>query len=345
MALLFADGFDLYFTLQSIIDAGWVKGGSGDYADMYLSLGRFGGGTIGLGNNNSIHRYISSTGNEIGVQAALKMDDLDPENVLLRVDNNSQSDLCFQIHVLSNGSIRLRDSANSIVATSGAGVIVTGVWYYLEVWATIADSGDVLLKLNGETILNESSVDTSISATNVDKVTFYAGTAATGNRTYWDDIIILDGSGSINNDLLGDCRIATLLPNADTAQEDWDLSTGSDSYDLINDTIPGIHDEDSTYIEEDTVGNETRCEFENSPSDAASIKAVVLSTALRKTDAGQRTARGLINSNGTESVGATRYPSTDYQTYRDIYETNPDGGGAWSKSAVDALEAGVEVVA
>jgi hypothetical protein len=43
--------------------------------------------------------------------------------------------------------------------------------------------------------------------------------------------------------------------------------------------------------------------------------------------------------------GATRGLGTSYALYDDRFEVDPATGAAWTKAGVDALQAGVEVVA
>jgi hypothetical protein len=42
--------------------------------------------------------------------------------------------------------------------------------------------------------------------------------------------------------------------------------------------------------------------------------------------------------------GATRSLSTSWLQFEDRLETDPDTGAAWTPSAIEAVEAGVEVV-
>ena len=77
----------------------------------------------------------------------------------------------------------------------------------------------------------------------------------------------------------------------------------------------------------------------------AAIMAVQVATVARKDDAGSRSLRALIRSGATTANGATRVLGTSYALYDDRFETDPATGAAWTKAGVDALEAGVEVVA
>ncbi len=65
---------------------------------------------------------------------------------------------------------------------------------------------------------------------------------------------------------------------------------------------------------------------------------------MRKDDGGTREGRALIRSRETTAHGATRALTTSYAMYGDVFDQDPDTDGAWTESAIEALEAGVEVV-
>ena len=54
---------------------------------------------------------------------------------------------------------------------------------------------------------------------------------------------------------------------------------------------------------------------------------------------------GGAQSGATAANGAARVLGTSYAVYDDRFEVDPATGGAWTKAGVDALQAGVEVVA
>ena len=74
--------------------------------------------------------------------------------------------------------------------------------------------------------------------------------------------------------------------------------------------------------------------------------AVQLATVAPKDDAGSRSLQAvLMKSGATTANGATRVLGTSYALYDDRFEVDPATGVAWTKAGIDALEAGVEVVA
>ena len=73
--------------------------------------------------------------------------------------------------------------------------------------------------------------------------------------------------------------------------------------------------------------------------------AVRLATVARKDDAGSRSLRAVLRSGATPANGVTRVLGTSYALYDDRFEVDPASGAARTKAGVDALEAGVEVMA
>jgi hypothetical protein len=71
--------------------------------------------------------------------------------------------------------------------------------------------------------------------------------------------------------------------------------------------------------------------------------AVQVATVARKDDAGSRSLRAVLKSGATTANDATL--GTLYAVYDDRFEVDPATGTAWTKAAVDARQAGVEVVA
>ena len=53
----------------------------------------------------------------------------------------------------------------------------------------------------------------------------------------------------------------------------------------------------------------------------------------------------MLKSGVTTADGATRVLGTSYALHDDRFDVDPATGAAWTNTGVDALEAGVEVVA
>lgn len=342
MALLFMDGFDTYGSWTDMTEASWAK-----YNNADIQTGRWGGNCVRpYGNDSYVQRNVSAGDADFGFQASFYVDDVSDASSdrLLGVWNNSDSNPCFEIQLVSNGSLYLLNSSLGIEAQSSICVYDT-TWHYMEVWATISGevpSGHVTVKIDGVTVLDED-MNTQGSSGNVDSVRIGSGSSGS-DGTRWDDVVIMDGTGSQMNALLGrDRRIVALVPDADTAQEDFSCSSGSDSYAMLDDTIPGDHDSDSSYIYSTTLGHITRCELEDLSIEVSTVHAIALITVMREAG-GNMNARPLIRSNGTDSNGTNQTELiSSFLPYKDYWELDPDGAVAWDADSVSVLEIGVEV--
>lgn len=350
MAFLFGDGMSGYSDSTAgrtdLQEAGWIVGGVPNYILGDIDGGRFGAGSFVITNNNGyLSRAINIAVSTLMVQAAFKLEYGGSDNRdFLNFYNNGGADSVCSIRAQYDGSLRVYNSGGSLVATSSSGVLWPGSYQYLEVKVVSNNAtGSVLVKLNEVTVINATNIDTSITATDIDLVRFCSGN--TSNSCWWDDIIFLDDSGPApHNDLIGDVRARELLPSADTATADWDRNTGATDYGCVDDAIPGDHDGDTTYIYDDTVGGKSLFDFGNMSDTPAYIYGVIAMVAAKKSDAGGKTMRAYLDSGGTVSNGDTWSIGTSYQTWRHIWSLDPNGSIAWAKAAVDALQAGVEVV-
>jgi hypothetical protein len=115
----------------------------------------------------------------------------------------------------------------------------SGYQFYLELKVVIHDTtGSYEIRINGQTLVSQTNIDTKLTSdANVDRIRFgtFNSTGSgsdEGNRI--TDLYVCDDSGSVNNTFLGPVRVLSLHPDADGDDEDWTLSSGTDSYALVN---------------------------------------------------------------------------------------------------------------
>lgn len=199
-------------------------------------------------------------------------------------------------------------------------------------------SGYVQVKIDGVLVIDYGPTDTKKNAsTNIRRIVFGPHNSNSID-TYIDDVIIMDTTGSYNNDFIGDVRIHRLNPSADTAQKDFTASTGIDNYALVDD-----NDGDTGYVYSSTSGDEDIYALENSPAGAANIKAVGVVQQARKEGAGSRGVTPLLYSGTATSTGSEQNLGVDYVVQVDVVETDPNTGAAWGTAGIDAAQLGVKV--
>lgn len=350
MALLpETDGMGLYSTDADLQAAGWILGPLSQVHPL-TSGGRFGGGCVGVEALAYIKRPIIMTGSTIIVQLPVKIEKLSDVTTrdLVVFYNNAGTDICAKIQLLGSGALKAINAASATVGTSSTGVVKDNVWQYVEVKIVVGNTGSITVKVDDTQVINVVSTDTQpATATDVDLVGFFS-TSSTANDTFFDDIIFMDGSGSVNNDFIGDKRIYELLPNGDDGTDADFSSQPSQSvgstYLNTDDPKPGGDDGDTSYNYSSTVGHETLHDFENLPVTPADIAAVIVTLSAKKSDGGARGMAALLKAD-VKTAGTTFNPGTSYQLYREVWEQTTEAvPAAWTGSKVNAAQAGYKLV-
>lgn len=211
-------------------------------------------------------------------------------------------------------------------------------WNYIE-WEIVMSQtvGTFKLWVNGVQVMNASGLDNCDTANVNCRYVRISISNGLDSDAYFDDFYITDGSR-----LTGSPFAISLHPTTDGGVNVWTALSGTDEWDMVNENTS---DTDTTYNQASNVGDESRHGCEDLPSYVTSVLAVGAIAYLRKTDATARTARALLNSGGTESLGSTLTLATTYSTSRiGVLETDPNTAAAWTLANVNALEVGYEVV-
>jgi hypothetical protein len=349
MALLWMDGFDLYGTNG---DAGMQSNGrySNNWSNVSTSttLGRFSGGALTIRADDYAGFGVTPSGDTIYFQGAFKLLSVSAarevyEPIIAFYTNGGRSSGA-EIQITQSGALRIIDANTVQQAISDSRVLFSYSWHFIEAKCVGGASGTLVVKIDGNTVINVTMDTQPGSYTQIDDIKLFSPFSSTANYVYWDDIAVFDNSGAAPlNDFIGDARITTLLPNADDTQSDWTRNTGSNDYEAIDDPIPGANDTDTTYISATTATHKSLFEFENS-STPEIVYALAAEVEAKKTDAGAKSMRAYVDSNSTIDTGDTWNVTTDYLHWQYIWPLNPDTSTAWTKTTVDAVKAGVEVV-
>jgi len=245
-----------------------------------------------------------------------------------------QIDSSGHIMVMTGGSV----NGSTTLATS-TNTLAANTWYYIEFKVTIGSSGSYQVNVGGVNWVSGTG-NTQITANaTTNEVAFYQNSSV---QLAYDDLYILNTSGSVNNNFLGDSRIYTSLPSGDDASfKQWTPSAGTNHYANVSDNPP---DDDTSYNSSGTVG---QIDLFTYPSiSPAGVIAGVQTVLTAKIDAaGTRTACEECRSSGTNYDGSNSFTlTTSYQMYRQIRETNPATSAAWTSSGVNAAEFGAKVL-
>lgn len=351
MAIIRSDGMDIYSNIAAFLATGWYRE-SVTQNGLSTTLGRFGGGCLQGSLTSGSNGWYTSV--SFAADAAMHMafayrhDGATTTDTLFEMLGYTLAQTAGRVTVSATGTLQAINRAGTVVETTSGTPLTPGTWHWVEIKfisGSGATNGAIVVRVDGVQVLNQTAIDTrpnGVSQT-VGVVKLSGPRAGTADVRI-DDIFIMDTTGSAFNNFMDDRRIQTLLPTADSATVNWTASAGN-NIDCVDDAL-GAANDDTDYISSVTAGQESRFVMASLPVSPLSVDAVTVRFKAKKTDAGARTMRGLVNSNSMEAVGTTVALQTEY-----VWKsggpmlTNPDGGGSWTESTVNALQAGVEVVA
>jgi hypothetical protein len=344
--LLWIEGFDN-------IGSGGVPSPSGILSKKYLvngensmnvAAGRFTGYGIRLVWDNTVWLRTSGvlTTNDtvvIGFAFFLVYPCANYIDLLRFYDSGS---VAMTITAMNNGDLRIyRGNQSSLLATV-AQPYTLNTWHYLEFKVKVNSStGTYELRLNGSTVASGSNVNTKGGTHDYfDGFGFCGQSTSTGYCFLYDDLYFLDGSGSTNNDFLGNMRVVTLRPNAAGDSTQFTPDSG-DNYARVNEAI---HGGDSNYVE-DVIGSHLDLyNYDDLAGITQDIKGIQINTECRETDTTPFSLITQCKSNGvTSDDSAQAIGSSTYTNRMRLMELNPDGSVAWTPASLNAAQFGVKV--
>jgi hypothetical protein len=350
--IIWADGFDHYGTGG----AGQTEMLAGAYADSSSgpTAAQHRTGTYSLpfnGTNDQTRRVFGSALTTVGVAGAFYLSALPATNQACALfsfrDGANKPQLTIELQTTGiiaawrgNHTVNYFDT---LLGSSSGALVAPSSWNHIEVKATFdTTTGSVEVRLNGVTVLNLTGVDTCNSEFNVEsasQVVFGFLSNDSGRTMYLDDLVAWDTAGTYNNDFIGDQKVFTDMPDADTADVDWTPSAGGQRYAMI-DEIPA--DGDATYDETLTTGNRMGVTFPDLDAAVVSVSALLFYAKTRKTDAGVCNLQVSAQSGAAEDAGADN-PITTAYTYRwDVFEVDPNTSAPWAPAAASAAAMVIE---
>lgn len=342
MALLWLDGFEGY---GETVDGNPAPSGilSRKYGTivgdttMLTKAGRHGGMCIYYGgSNNTIYTPSLTTHDTLIAGCGWY--------------NFSTSD-CWILTFLDGATIgmtlRKKSGASELQLYRGGTLVDTTVglnlhqanWYYVEMKIKCNTStGTYEVRVGGKTVLSATGVNTKAASNDYHDVAGFRPVAARAPR--YDDFYICDGSGSVNNDFLGDCKIVRLDSDGDDTTN-WGTSTPSaNHYENIDETET---DDDTSYLEESTSTTLDLFDYED-VSGLGTIHGVQLSTECRDTDANTFSIITPIESGGNQYDDSVQsIGTTNYVTKMRVAGTDPDTASLWTLGGINAAKFGIKV--
>ena len=244
---------------------------------------------------------------------------------------------------LNGGDLQVHrgDYSGTLLGTV-AGFFNPSTWRWIEVKVVIHDStGSVEIRDgSGAVLLALSGIDTRNAGTSgvIDALSFFNMTSST-NRVALQDLVVWDESGSGMNTWSGETRVDSLVPTAAGTTTQLTPSAGS-NWQCVDELPMAVAD----YVSSSTVGHRDLYTLGNLPFTPVTVFGVIATAVGSKDDAGSSTLLLPVKSGATTSAGSgSTLELATYKRFRRVFETDPNTSAAWTVSAINALEAGVEV--
>jgi hypothetical protein len=339
--ILWAEGFDHYGDTETImLDGAWA---AVSIAALSTTKARTGSRSLYLSAGSTARRVFGGAKTTAGVALAVNFDNLplvESNNTIMsfRDANNvpQVSLICDTTGIISvwrgNGGTGIDGTK---LGDSTVPAITAAAWNHVEAKVTIHDStGAVEVRVNGVTVINLTGIDTKASALTETSQVFFEKEGSGSGQFYIDDLVAWDTAGALNTDFIGDRKVFTDFPDADTADVEWTRSTGATNFGVIDENPPN---DDTDYLTTDVPGEVFGVTFPDLATEVVDIAAVILVHRTRKTDAGTANVQLHLQSNGDVADGTDRPMTTAYTFYHDVFETDPDTAAPFTRAAASAI--------
>lgn len=338
MALLLMQGFDEYVDSTDLgQDQYW---GCDNTANISFVSGRYDGNAMQVTTTRNIWGSFPTSNSTVYIGFAVQTNILPSSDRDLLDLRDEIGTLQTRIVFNAAGTLSIERGGTVTLGTS-TGTLSAGSWNYVVLKVLYHDSAGTLeLWINGTKELDLTSQDTLqgslASASIVDLL------GMSGVTVLFDDIYIGDTSGSDMTDQVGEVHIELLTPDANGTTNNFTASPAVSNY-LNVDEAAGSSDGDTTYNYSATATDKELYGFSAITNTVDTIHAVQVKARVRKEDAGNRTVNLIARSSATEVDSGQKGMSDTYTWLSHLYENDPNGGGNWSESAVNAAEFGLEI--
>lgn len=367
MSLMFADGFEHYGDDESnMLDGVYAD----NRCTLTTALAATGSRCIlldqtseNVNNPRNTRKVLPYATNKLGVGQRIYFPNLPSTNsragILALVTNTSANyaHLLFTLGV--NGEIEIwrgpvLSGGSAMIDGTHLGstdpIIVASAWNHVEIQAYIHDTeGWVRIAVNGIHKYELTGVDTKYNATDVGSIAFTRPyiTANSTHNWYVDDLYIYDfvgdsavytdwvpttdGSGKATN-YMGEWQCMYLQPTADTAEDDWVPSTGTDAFAMVDEETPN----DADYIYSSLAGDLTEFEMEDLPVDITVVRGLMLIGRMSKSDSGPAMITYGVNSSAVVEDAPERPITVEPTYWWDFINEDPNTSARWTRAGLNA---------
>lgn len=341
--LRFFDGFDSYATAD--INKRW-NATTGSFS--IVSGGRFGANCLKVasgGGNEFTTKFLDSQ-QFWYIGFAFKFGGV-PGSQWVFFNINSGTTLQVSLGLDSSNRLIALRSGTVLGGCQGTTTLSTGTWYYIELAIKITTStaaGDLKAYIGGvQEFSCSSTVNTDPAASgHADRFSLGTSWANNASAINWDDLYACDAQGTVNNGVLGDMRVETLLPSAAGNYQGFTKTgTPTTHWQCVNESP---NDGDTTYVASSTPGTYETYQFTDMATTPLTVAGVQLTAIARKDDAGSRAVSAVFRASSTDYLQTPQAVLDSYAFNTTLLEQNPATSAAWTASDVNGVEAGVKLV-
>jgi hypothetical protein len=346
MSAVYCDGFDTYSTIAER----WTHIGTGAAPDIVTIAPRTGPSHLRMTSTTS-NKYIRRS---LGVGAH---NTITVQLALYRVASGSGAAFGVQLYstslvaqtgirVLDTGAIEARrgdlDAASTLLGTSSGVTVPFGAWAHIAFRTSLADTGAPFqIWINSNLVLNLTNQDTRQSGTDTlyEAIGLMSPTPS-GVSNYVDDLVILNGAGSVNNTFIGDVQVLPRLVSGAGDRTQLTPYGNATNWQNVNE----VKHDGINYNGSATPGNADLYTMQDVPA-ASTINFVQQTTYAGKNEAGVKNMAPIVKSGGTEYPQAAVGVPVGFfgGPLLNIYENDPATSAPWTGADFNAAQLGAEV--
>lgn len=231
--------------------------------------------------------------------------------------------------------LRGNDPFPTELGRTANGLVTAGIYQYIEIKVVISNTvGEVIVRLNGTTVLTLSNVDTQETGNAYVNIVQFMSLGGGGNWRH-DDSYLNDETGSENNGFEGAITMNVLPPIADGSPVAWSPSAGA-NWECVDEIPPSTAD----FVFSDSVGDLDQYLYDATLIPVGQdVKLVRHSLYAALDSAGSHVVAsnldGIDGDAGTALTTSYRYVQTSYGT---------KNGLAWTAARVSTAQLGPKLV-
>lgn len=241
-----------------------------------------------------------------------------------RVGNNSGA-----IRVVPNSNLGISVFQNdTFIGQTPNNLYTAGDWHHLEALVITGNgNASVAIRVN-------NTLQPAFTGLTIDDITGFgiAREFAFINEALWDDWVVWDTTGTVNNTWIGDTFLIVAEPNADAPLSDWIPDSGTNRFSRVSEFSP----DDGSFISANNVGDTQEFAHVAPNLPIGAIAAIATQVRVFKTDSGASSIEVGLASNTQTSMGDEKALAVGQVVHSHISNLNPDGNQIWTQSAAQA---------